>query len=66
MPQRMKGEYTMAKEMPEQRGEPLPDHVEEKRQPYVPRPRWQVIMARILIGIVILGVLNICYWQIFG
>ena len=35
---------------------------EEEKQ-YVPRPRWQLIMAWVLIAIVILGVINICWWQ---
>lgn len=33
-------------------------------KPYMPRPRWQIVMAWVLIGIVVLGIINICYWQI--
>ena len=35
----------------------------EEEKKYVPRPRWQLIMAWVLIAIVILGVINICWWQ---
>ena len=42
----------------------IPD--QEEHKPYVPRPKWQVVMAWVLLGIVILGVLNICYWEIFS
>ena len=38
--------------------------MEEKNKPYTPRPKWQVIMAWVLLIIVILGVINICYWQL--
>ena len=46
----------------------LPDAPEQEpeKQPYTPRPKWQVIFAWVLLGIVILGVINICYWEIFG
>ena len=44
--------------------EQLPQEPEQK--PYVPRPKWQVVMAWVLLGIVILGVLNLCYWEIFS
>lgn len=49
--------------------ERLPDPVlqePEEKHPYVPRPRWQVIMAWVLFGIVLLGILNLCYWEIFS
>jgi hypothetical protein len=39
---------------------------EERNGRYAPRPKWQIVMAWVLCGIVILGVLNLCYWQIFG
>ena len=35
-------------------------------EPYVPRPRWQLVMAWVLIAIVVLGIVNLCYWQIHG
>jgi len=37
-----------------------------EQEPYVPRPRWQLVMAWVLFGIVVLGIVNICYWQITG
>ena len=52
-----------------QEPERLPDPVipeQEEKRPYVPRPRWQVVMAWVLLGIVLLGVLNLCYWEIFS
>ena len=52
--------------MEKEKPDTLPDHVEEEPQKYVPRPRWQLIAAWILIGIVVLGVINVCYWQIHG
>ncbi len=36
---------------------------EQEREPYTPRPRWQIAMAWVLFGIVVLGILNLCYWQ---
>lgn len=33
---------------------------------YAPRPRWQKIIAWVLIGVLILGIAGMCYWQIFG
>ncbi|MCI8525526.1 MAG: hypothetical protein HFF17_06305 [Oscillospiraceae bacterium] len=38
----------------------------EEREPYIPRPRWQIVMAWVLFGIVVLGIINLCYWQITG
>lgn len=46
--------------------EKLQAYVEKQNEHYAPRPRWQVVMAWVLLGIVILGVINICYWQIRG
>lgn len=48
--------------------EKLQLHVEEeeRNRHYAPRPKWQVVMAWVLCGIVVLGVLNLCYWEIFG
>lgn len=37
---------------------------QEQKEPYVPRPRWQIVMAWVLILIVVLGIINICYWQV--
>lgn len=39
---------------------------EEQKNVYTPRPKWQVIGAWILLAIVVLGVINVCYWQITG
>ena len=44
----------------------LQAYLDEKNRPYTPRPKWQVIMAWVLLIIVILGVINICYWEITG
>lgn len=37
-----------------------------QEEPYVPRPKWQIVMAWVLFGIVVLGIINLCYWQIKG
>lgn len=37
-----------------------------QKEPYVPRPKWQIVMAWVLFGIVVLGVINICWLQITG
>jgi len=39
---------------------------ERNRNHYFPRPRWQVVMAWVLMLIVVLAVINLCYWQIRG
>ena len=39
---------------------------QEEPEPYVPRPRWQLVMAWVLIAIVVLGIVNLCYWQMHG
>ena len=44
---------------------PLPDHVEEEKPRYTPRPRWQLILAWVLIAILVISVLNLCYWEVF-
>lgn len=36
---------------------------QEEKEQYVPRPRWQIVMAWVLFAIVVLGIINICYWQ---
>ncbi len=46
--------------------EKLQAHMEKEEKPYVPRPKWQIVMAWVLLAIVILGVINLCYWQITG
>jgi len=33
---------------------------------YVPRPKWQIVMAWALFGIVVLGIVNLCWLQITG
>ena len=45
--------------------ERLPDAPppEPEKQTYTPRPKWQVVMAWVLLVIVVLGVANLCYWQ---
>lgn len=40
--------------------------MEKKKEHYVPRPGWQIAMAWILLAIVILGIINLCYWQMHG
>lgn len=37
-----------------------------EKQTYTPRPKWQLVMAWVLIGIVVLGIINIVYWQMHG
>ena len=39
---------------------------EARKNVYTPRPKWQIIGAWILLAIVVLGVVNVCYWQITG
>ena len=46
--------------------ERLEAELEESKKHYSPRPKWQLILAWVLFGIVVLGILNICYWEIFG
>ncbi len=49
----------------EQMNDQLQTHEEPEKKTYTPRPRWQLILAWVLIGIMVIAVLNICYWQIF-
>ena len=49
----------------EQEHDQLREHMEPEQEHYVPRPRWQLILAWVLIAIMVIAVLNICYWQIF-
>ena len=39
---------------------------EKPRGEYTPRPKSQIILAWVLIGIVVFGILGMCYWEIFG
>jgi hypothetical protein len=39
---------------------------EAEKRVYTPRPRWQIVGAWILLIIVVLAVINVCYWQITG
>ena len=38
----------------------------EQRGEYTHRPKHQIVLAWVLIAIVVLGVLGMCYWEIFG
>ena len=38
----------------------------EQRGEDTPRPKHQIVLAWVLIAIVVLGVLGMCYWEIFG
>lgn len=38
----------------------------EQRGEYTPWPKHQIVLAWVLIAIVVLGVLGMCYWEIFG
>ena len=38
----------------------------ERQGKYTPRPKHQIVLAWVLIAIVVLGVLGMCYWEIFG
>ena len=38
----------------------------ERQGEYTPRPMHQIVLAWALIAIVVLGVLGMCYWEIFG
>lgn len=51
--------------MCEQENDQLREHEGSERTTYTPRPRWQLIGAWILIGIMVVAVLNVCYWQVF-
>lgn len=33
---------------------------------YTPRPRYQIVIAWVLLAVVIFAILGSCYWQIFG
>lgn len=37
-----------------------------EKEEYTPRPRSQLILAWVLIGIVVAGFLGMCYWMAFG
>ncbi len=34
--------------------------------PYVPRPRWQIVMAWVLLAVVVLGIVNLCWIEMTG
>ena len=38
----------------------------ERQGEYTPRHKHQIVLACVLIAIVVLGVLGMCYWEIFG
>ena len=38
----------------------------ERQGEYTPRPKHQILLAGVLSAIVVLGVLGLCYWEIFG
>ena len=44
--------------------ERLPEHYEPEK--YTPRPKWQIALAWVLFAIVVISIINICYWEIFG
>lgn len=35
-------------------------------EPYVPRPKWQIVMAWALLAIVVLGIVNLCWIEMTG
>ncbi len=39
---------------------------QEQKEPYVPRPKWQLVMAWVLLGIVVLGIIDLCWIEITG
>ncbi len=39
---------------------------QEPAEPYVPRPKWQIITAWILCGIVVLGIINLLWIEMTG
>ena len=42
----------------------LRPHEEEEKPVYIPRPKWQLVLAWVLIAIMVIAVINVCYWQI--
>ena len=45
----------------------LSSHSEQpEKQEYTPRPRYQTVIAWVLLAVVIFAILGSCYWQIFG
>lgn len=49
--------------------ERLPEHYEspvQEPEKYTPRPKWQIALAWVLFAIVVISIINICYWEIFG
>ena len=39
---------------------------EAEKDEYTPRPRYQIVIAWVLLAVVIFAILGSCYWQIFG
>jgi hypothetical protein len=39
---------------------------EKEQKHYTPRPKSQIVLAWILLGVVIFAILGMCYWEIFG
>lgn len=39
---------------------------QNEREPYIPRPKWQLVLAWVLFGVVVLGIINICWLQFTG
>ncbi len=39
---------------------------QHKSEPYVPRPKWQIVMAWALLAIVVLGIVNLCWIEMSG
>ena len=46
--------------------EKLSQDAQKPQEHYTPRPKSQIVLAWVLIAIVVLGVLGMCYWEIFG
>ncbi len=37
-----------------------------RSEPYVPRPKWQIVMAWALLAVVVLGIINLCWIEMSG
>ena len=42
------------------------EHTDENGEKYTPRPKGQIVWAWILVGVVVLGVVNITFWMMRG
>ena len=40
--------------------------LQSEKKEYIPRPKSQLVLAWVLIGVVLLGFLGMCYWMMFG